>query len=105
MFVGHLFAVVSFILNWSLTLSERHRLMLFENKVQRRIFGFKRGEVAGRRRKLRNEDRNNLLYPLNTIRMIQSRKMCCGGACISQREGEKCMQIFNQKIQSEQFAW
>jgi hypothetical protein len=31
----------------SLTLREEHRLRVFENRVQRRIFGPKRDEVAG----------------------------------------------------------
>jgi hypothetical protein len=32
---------------WSLTLREEHRLMVFENRVLRRIFGPKRDEVPG----------------------------------------------------------
>jgi hypothetical protein len=32
---------------WSLTLKEERRLRLFENRVLRRIFGPKRGEVTG----------------------------------------------------------
>jgi hypothetical protein len=32
---------------WSLTLREEHRLMVFENRVLRRIFGPKRDEVTG----------------------------------------------------------
>jgi hypothetical protein len=32
---------------WSLTLSEEHRLRVFENGVLRRIFGPKRDEVTG----------------------------------------------------------
>jgi hypothetical protein len=32
---------------WSLTLREEQKLRVFENKVQRRIFGPKREEVAG----------------------------------------------------------
>jgi hypothetical protein len=32
---------------WSLTLKEEHRLRVFENRVLRRIFGPKRGEVTG----------------------------------------------------------
>jgi hypothetical protein len=32
---------------FSLTLREEHRLRVFENRVQRRIFGPKRDEVAG----------------------------------------------------------
>jgi hypothetical protein len=31
---------------WSLTLTEEHRLRVFENKVPRRIFGPKRDEVT-----------------------------------------------------------
>jgi hypothetical protein len=32
---------------WSLTLSEEHRLRVFENRVLRRIFGPERDEVTG----------------------------------------------------------
>jgi hypothetical protein len=31
--------------NWSLILSEEHRLKVFENRVLRRIFGLKRNEM------------------------------------------------------------
>jgi hypothetical protein len=37
---------------WSLTLREEHRLMGFDNRVRRRIFGPKRDEVTGGWRKL-----------------------------------------------------
>jgi hypothetical protein len=37
---------------WSLTLREEHTLRVFENRVLRRIFGPKRDEVMGERRKL-----------------------------------------------------
>jgi hypothetical protein len=40
---------------WSLTLREEHRLMVFENRVLRRIFGPKRDEVTGEWRKLYNK--------------------------------------------------
>ena len=40
---------------WSLTLGEEHRLRVFENRVLRRVFGFKRDEVTGEGRKLHNE--------------------------------------------------
>jgi hypothetical protein len=32
---------------WSLTLREEHILRVFENRVQRRVFGAKRDEVIG----------------------------------------------------------
>jgi hypothetical protein len=71
--------------------------MLFENKVQRRIFGPKMREKL----QSAGEDHNNVHSPLNTIRRIQSRKMYCGGGeRVSQIEGEECMQNFNLKIQS-----
>jgi hypothetical protein len=41
---------------WSLTLREEHRLMVFENRVLKRIFGPKRGEVTRGWRKLHNEE-------------------------------------------------
>jgi hypothetical protein len=55
---------------WSLTLREEHKLRVFENRVLRRIFGPKRGEVTGDWRKLRNEERHNLYSWPNIIRMI-----------------------------------
>ena len=41
---------------WSLTLMEKRRLRVFENRVLRRIFGPKRAEVTGAWRKLLNEE-------------------------------------------------
>jgi hypothetical protein len=45
---------------WSLTLSEEHRLRVFENRVLRKIYGPKRDEVIGGWRKLHNEELHNL---------------------------------------------
>jgi hypothetical protein len=45
---------------WPLTLREKHRLRVFENRVLRRIFGLKRDEVTGEWRKLRNEELRDL---------------------------------------------
>jgi len=39
---------------WSLTLREERRLRVYENRVQRRIFGPKTDEVTGEWRKLHN---------------------------------------------------
>ena len=45
---------------WSLTLKEKRRLRVFENRVLRRIFGFKRDEVTGEWRNLHNDELNDL---------------------------------------------
>jgi hypothetical protein len=48
---------------------------VFENRILRRIFGPKRDEVTGERRKLRNEELHILYSSPNIIRQIKSRKM------------------------------
>jgi hypothetical protein len=45
---------------WSLTLREKHRLRVFENRVLRRIVGLKRDEVTGEWRKLHNKELHDL---------------------------------------------
>jgi hypothetical protein len=45
---------------------------VFENRVLRRIFGPKRGEVIGKWRKLHNEEIHTLYSSPNIIRMITS---------------------------------
>jgi hypothetical protein len=61
---------------WSLTLSEEHRLKVFENRVLRKIFGQKRDEVIGWR-KLHSEELHNLYSSPNIIRMIKSKMVRC----------------------------
>jgi hypothetical protein len=64
---------------WSLTLREKHRLGVFENRVLRGIFGPKRDEVTGEWRKLHNEKLHDLYSSPSTIRMIKSRRMTWAG--------------------------
>jgi len=58
---------------WPLTLREERRLRVFENRVLRRIFGPKRDEVRGERRKLHKEEFGDLYSSANSIRVIKSR--------------------------------
>jgi hypothetical protein len=44
---------------WSLTLTEKHRLRVCENRVLWGIFGLKRDDVTGVWRKLHNEELHN----------------------------------------------
>jgi hypothetical protein len=53
---------------WSITLKEKHRLRVFENKALRTIFGPKRDEVTGGWRKLHNEEFHNLYSSSSLIR-------------------------------------
>jgi hypothetical protein len=66
---------------WSLalTLREENRLRVFENRVLRRIFGPKRDEVMGERRKLHNEDLRDLYSLPSIIRIIKLRRMRWAG--------------------------
>ena len=46
--------------NWLFKLWEERRLIVFENRVLRRIFGLKRDEITREWSKLHNEELNDL---------------------------------------------
>ena len=52
---------------------------MFRNRVLRRIFGPKRDGVTGERRKLHNEELNDLYCSPNIVRGIKSRRMRWAG--------------------------
>jgi hypothetical protein len=56
---------------WSFTLREEHGLRMFENRVRRRVFGPKRDEATGERRKVHNVDLDDLHCSPNIIRVIK----------------------------------
>jgi len=60
---------------WSLTLREERTLRVFEDRVSRRVFGSKRDEVIGERRKLHNEELSDLYSLPNIVRVVKSRRM------------------------------
>jgi hypothetical protein len=72
---------------WSLTLREKHRLRVFENRVLRGIFGPKRDEVTGEWRNLHNEELRDLYSSPSIIRIIKSRRLRLAGHVA--RMGEK----------------
>jgi hypothetical protein len=70
---------------WTLTLREKHRLRIFENKLLRRMFGSKREEDETCR-KLHDELHG--LYSLpNMVRVIKSRRMRWAGHVARMEEG------------------
>jgi hypothetical protein len=59
-----------------LTLREVHRLRVTENRVLRRIFRLKRGQVSGDWRKVHNEEEfRNFHSSSNIIKVVKSRKI------------------------------
>ena len=52
---------------------------MFEYKVLRRIFGPRRDELTGERRRLHNEELNDLYFSPSIVRVIKSRKMRWAG--------------------------
>jgi hypothetical protein len=67
---------------------------VFENRVLRRVFGPKRGEVIREWRKLHNEERNDLYSSPNIVRMIKSKGMRWAGECSTYNGKERFIQGF-----------
>jgi hypothetical protein len=63
---------------WVLTLWEELRLMVFDNRVLRKIFGPKADGVTGERRKMYNEVLYDLYSSPNIISVIKSRMRWAG---------------------------
>jgi hypothetical protein len=70
-------------------LREDLKLRVFENRVLRRTFGPKRYEVTGQRRKLHNEELNDMYSSPNIVWVKQSRRMRWAGhvGCMGDRRG------------------
>ena len=64
---------------WSLTLREEQRSRVFENKVLRKIFGAKRGEITGEWRKLHNSEIHAMYSARKLIRNLKSRRLRWAG--------------------------
>jgi hypothetical protein len=78
---------------WSLTLTEGHRLRVFENRVLRRIFGPTRDDVTGEWRKLHTGELHNLYSSPDIIRQIKSRRMRWGGHVACMGEGRNVYRV------------
>jgi hypothetical protein len=85
-------------------LREEHRLRVFENRVLRRIFGPKRGEVMGEWRKLHSEELHNLYSSPDIIRQVKSRRMRWMGHVARMGE-ERKVQGFGGKARRKKTTW
>jgi len=71
---------------WSLTVTDEHRLGVFDKRVLRRIFGPKRDELAGEWIKLHNEELSGLYSSPIIVRVIKSRRMRWAGHVARMRQ-------------------
>ena len=78
---------------WSLTLSEKRRLRMYENRVLRKIFGPNRDEVTREWRKLHDEELNDLYSSPNIVRVIKSRRMRWAGHVARMEEGRRVHKV------------
>jgi hypothetical protein len=75
---------------WSVTLREKHRVSVFENRVLRRIFGPKRDKVTGEWRRLCKE-KLQALTPHQILFRNQIKKNEMGRAYRTYEGKEKCI--------------
>jgi hypothetical protein len=81
----------------SLTLTEERTLNVSENNLLRRIFGYKRDEVAGGWRRLHNEELLNSYASSNPILGDQIKEDEMGGSCNPDREMRNAYNILDGK--------
>jgi len=82
-------------------LREKRRLRVFENRVLRRIFGLKRGEVTGEWRELYNDDLNVLYSSPNIVRVINSRRVRWAGHVARIGEGRGVYRVLVGKSEGK----
>ena len=59
---------------WCLTLRKEHRLRVFENRVVRKLFGPKRDEVPGDRRRVYKVEFHDPYWSTNIVRWSQRKE-------------------------------
>jgi len=90
---------------WSLTLREKRRLRVFENRVLRKVFGPKRDEETGEWRKLHNEERNDLYSLPNIVRVVKSRRMRWAGHVARMGEDRVVHRVLVGKPEGKRPLW
>jgi hypothetical protein len=74
---------------------------VFENRVLRRIFRHKRGEVTGEWRKLHNEELTDLLSSPNIIQVIKLRRMRWAGHVAHVQETRGACRVLVGKLEGK----
>jgi hypothetical protein len=71
---------------WSLTLREKYRLRMFENRLLRKIFGWKRDNVTGEWRELHRKKLQDMCSTQNIIQVIKPRTSWTGFAAHTEQK-------------------
>jgi hypothetical protein len=81
---------------WYIALREECRLRVFENRIQRRIFGRKRDE-NGECRRLHNEEIHSLNRLPTIVRVIKSKRLRWAGHVARMEEGRSAFKYLTGK--------
>ena len=86
---------------WSLTLRQEHRLRVFENKVLRKIYGAKKGEITGGWRKLHITELHALYSSPNIIRSLKSRRLRWAGYVARMKQSINAYRVLVGKLEGK----
>ncbi|KAJ4445918.1 hypothetical protein ANN_12604 [Periplaneta americana] len=89
----------------TLTLREERRLRVFENKILRKIFGAKRDEITGERRKLHNAELHALYSSPDIIRNIKSRRLRWAGHVARMGESRNAYSVLVGRPEGKRPLW
>jgi len=90
---------------WLLTLREKRRLRVFENRVLSRIFEPKRDKVKMEWRKLHHDELNDLHSSPNIVRVMKSRRMSWVGHVARMVEGRGMYRVLVGKTEGKRPLW
>ena len=76
-------------------------MRVFENRVQRRMFGLTEEEVTGEWRELHEEELNDLYSSPNIIRVIKSRRMRWAGHVARMEERRGSYRVLLEKTEGK----
>jgi hypothetical protein len=100
-FINFLLAVLHVCEIWSLTLGKERRFRVWGNRMLRRKFSSKRGEITGCWRGLHNEELRNSYASPNIISVIKSRRMRWAGHVARMGETRKAYKSLVRKHERE----